>query len=178
MGDKGKVITLFKKGWLQNDWERTKCPAAGAKATIAQCWEQAKMWIRRFSIFGRNSLHLSISSWTNQALEYNRTIKCLINHIHKSFSFGNDIGTAEEELQPYDMAPNCPWLQTSISKEFRAERSWREAIQALKVKGGQVELLKAIKHHACYYQELCYEMSITVEAMNMKWKFSELNQTT
>jgi hypothetical protein len=41
----------------------------------------------------------------------------LINHIHKSFSFGNDIGTAEEELQPYNMAPHCPRLQTSISKD-------------------------------------------------------------
>ena len=50
-------------------------------------------------------------------MDYNRTTKCLINHIHKSFSFGNDIGTAEEELQQYDMAPHCLWLQTSISKD-------------------------------------------------------------
>jgi hypothetical protein len=41
-----------------------------------------------------------------QVADYETTTDYLINHIKKTFNFGNDIGTALEELEEYDMTKN------------------------------------------------------------------------
>ena len=52
-----------------------------------------------------------------QASDYEKTTEYLINHIKKSFNFGNDIGTALEELQEHDMTPHHPKLEFSTSTD-------------------------------------------------------------
>ena len=48
-----------------------------------------------------------------QAADYETTTEYLIKHIRKTFSFGNDIATALEELQSYNTVQHKPILQFS-----------------------------------------------------------------
>jgi hypothetical protein len=48
-----------------------------------------------------------------QASDYEKMTEYLINHIKKSFAFGNDVGTALKELEPYDMSQHHLMLQVS-----------------------------------------------------------------
>ena len=48
-----------------------------------------------------------------QAAYYETTTEYLIKHIRKTFSFGNDIATALEELQSYNTVQHKPILQFS-----------------------------------------------------------------
>jgi hypothetical protein len=48
-----------------------------------------------------------------QAADYKTTTDFLINHIKKTFNFGNDIGTAQEDLEEYNMDQHWPQLRTS-----------------------------------------------------------------
>ena len=50
-----------------------------------------------------------------QAADYESTTKFLINHIKKTFSFGNDIGTVLETLQELDLNQYKPSLSISLS---------------------------------------------------------------
>jgi hypothetical protein len=50
-----------------------------------------------------------------QAADYEVTTDFLINHIKKTFNFGNDIATALEELEEYDVSQHRPTLSTSKS---------------------------------------------------------------
>ena len=52
-----------------------------------------------------------------QAADYETTTEFLINHIKKTFNFGNDIGTALEELTYFDINVYKPTLMYSISDD-------------------------------------------------------------
>ena len=52
-----------------------------------------------------------------QALDYESTTKFLINHIKKTFEFGNDIRSALKDLKPVDTDQWKPSMQVSISPE-------------------------------------------------------------
>jgi hypothetical protein len=56
-----------------------------------------------------------------QASDYEKTTEYLINHIRKTFSFGNDIGMALENLEEYDMLLHCPTLQVSTLTDAAAK---------------------------------------------------------
>jgi hypothetical protein len=58
-----------------------------------------------------------------QASDYEKTTEFLINYIRKTFTFGNDIGTALEELQPYDMTPHHPTLMASNSTDVKTKEA-------------------------------------------------------
>jgi hypothetical protein len=45
-----------------------------------------------------------------QAADYETTTKYLINHIKKTFPFGNDIATALEDLENYNIEQRKPTL--------------------------------------------------------------------
>jgi hypothetical protein len=47
---------------------------------------------------------------SKQAADYERTTELLINSIRKTFTMGNDIGTALEQLKPFDLDPFKPTL--------------------------------------------------------------------
>ena len=49
--------------------------------------------------------------------------KFLINYIRKTFTYGNDIGTALEELQEYDMTPHHPTLMVSTSTDVKIKEA-------------------------------------------------------
>jgi hypothetical protein len=53
------------------------------------------------------------------AADFESTSAYLINHIKKTFMFGNDVGTALEKLEPYDLTPHKPKLE--LSKAADAE---------------------------------------------------------
>jgi hypothetical protein len=62
-----------------------------------------------------------------QAADYEKTTEFLINNIRKTFNMGNNIGTALEELQPFDLDLYKPVLQYStnpddIIQEFQNEQ--------------------------------------------------------
>jgi hypothetical protein len=52
-----------------------------------------------------------------QAADYERTTEFLINNIRKTFTNGNDIGTALEQLSPFDLDSFKPTLQMSTNTD-------------------------------------------------------------
>ena len=52
-----------------------------------------------------------------QAADFETTTEFLINHIKKTFNFGNDIGTALENYEEFDISVHKPTLQTSNSTD-------------------------------------------------------------
>ena len=58
-----------------------------------------------------------------QASDYESTTEFLINHIKKTFEFGNDIGSALKDLKPVDTDQWKPSMQVSISPTIE-HRLW------------------------------------------------------
>jgi hypothetical protein len=52
-----------------------------------------------------------------QASDYETTTEYLINHIKKTFDFGNDIGTALEMLEPYNISQHMPHLSAGEQQQ-------------------------------------------------------------
>jgi hypothetical protein len=52
-----------------------------------------------------------------QAADFETTTEFLINHIKKTFNFGNDIGSALENYEEFDISVHKPTLQTSTSTD-------------------------------------------------------------
>jgi hypothetical protein len=49
--------------------------------------------------------------------DYEKMTEYLINYVKKTYSFGNDVGTALEDLEPYDMSQHCPTLKVSHEQD-------------------------------------------------------------
>jgi hypothetical protein len=94
-----------------------------------------------------------------QAADYETTTDYLINHIKKTFHFGNDIGTAPEELKDYDMDPHHPGLRTSIS----ADADTKEA------ENKQNEIKFKVEFDAFMKQKQNYETN-TTKAYAFLWE--------
>jgi hypothetical protein len=57
-----------------------------------------------------------------QASDYEKTtVDYLINHVRKTFSFGNDIRMSMENLEEYDMLLHHPTLQVSTLTDAAAK---------------------------------------------------------
>jgi hypothetical protein len=70
---------------------------------------------------------------TKQASGYEWTTEYLVSHIHKSFTFGNDVGTALKELQPYYMDLHQPVWRTSTNEDHEQKEA-EEKVYKLETK--------------------------------------------
>jgi hypothetical protein len=85
------------------------------------------------------------------ASDYENTTEYLINHIKKTFEFGNDIGTALEELEPFDMNEHMPALSYSTSTDPAAKEA----------DDRQYEMIFKAEYDAYMKRKQAYENNLT-----------------
>jgi hypothetical protein len=91
---------------------------AHAQRSDIQWFQQWFQW-KEEAVHNRLQLLLWVSK---QASDYETTTEFLVNHIKKTYDYGNDIGSALEELEPLNTVQRKPQMKISAESDESIQR--------------------------------------------------------